>query len=242
MVHNMNISIITITYNNLVGLMKTVNSVLQQSQILNIEYIIIDGGSSDGTKEYLESLPQYVSWISEPDRGISHAFNKGIEKASGDMLLFLNSGDSFLDFDIIKNMLSDISNNPVDILSYKVQVSDKVFIPSTDNERKIWKRCIEPHQGTFIKKTVFNEIGGFSEEYRIRMDYHFFARCKAMGYSFTYIPVTIVKYEPGGTSMIKDNRYRFWAEGMSIKFLYDLKLSFKDLLKIVVYRRDRVLL
>ena len=63
-----------------------------------------------------------------------------------------------------------------------------------------------------------------------------------MGYSFTYIPVTIVKYEPGGTSMIKDNRYRFWAEGMSIKFLYDLKLSFKDLLKIVVYRRDRVLL
>ena len=113
MVHNMNISIITITYNNLVGLMKTVNSVLQQSQILNIEYIIIDGGSSDGTKEYLESLPQYVSWISEPDRGISHAFNKGIEKASGDMLLFLNSGDSFLDFDIIKNMLSDISNNNI---------------------------------------------------------------------------------------------------------------------------------
>ena len=86
----MKISIITINYQNLEGLKKTVQSVINQTYS-NIEYIVIDGNSEDGTKEFLESQDSNIEyWISEPDKGIYNAMNKGILKAKGDYLLFLN--------------------------------------------------------------------------------------------------------------------------------------------------------
>ena len=233
------ISIITIAYNNLSGLKRTVESVYLQTAFDKIEYIIIDGASSDGTVEYLKSLPHSIIWISEPDRGISHAFNKGIERSSGEMILCLNSGDIFADNTVVEKVMNDMEDLEADIFSYKVKVTESVFIPSTDDEGKIWNGCEEPHQGTFVRRRVYDEIGGYSEEYKIRMDYHFFARCKKNNYSFKYYPDIIVEYEPGGTSMAIENRRRFWREGMSVKMMYDIAPTIKDFCKAIIYSRNK---
>ncbi|MGK0307850.1 MAG: glycosyltransferase involved in cell wall biosynthesis, partial [Urechidicola sp.] len=91
------ISIITINYNDAVGLKKTMASVLEQTYE-DIEYIVIDGGSTDGSKAYIELYHKDLAyWVSEPDQGIYHAMNKGIDQATGDYLLFLNSGDWLVD-------------------------------------------------------------------------------------------------------------------------------------------------
>ncbi len=90
----MTLSIITINYNNLAGLKRTVPTVVGQTY-QNFEYIVIDGGSTDGSKEYIEEQPRTDYWVSEPDKGIYNAMNKAIGKARGDYCLFMNSGDMF---------------------------------------------------------------------------------------------------------------------------------------------------
>ena len=93
---NLKISIITINYNNKSGLEKTIESVLQQTYD-NIEYLVIDGNSTDGSKDVIKKYKHRISyWVSEPDSGIYNAMNKGGTKATGDYLLFLNSGDVLL--------------------------------------------------------------------------------------------------------------------------------------------------
>ena len=120
------LSIITINRNNAAGLRKTIESVVSQTYT-DFEYIIIDGASTDGSveviKEYAEAtlpcgegLGERLYWVSEPDKGIYNAMNKGILKAQGEYLLFLNSGDWLVDKDVIKsfidlNIINDIVNN-----------------------------------------------------------------------------------------------------------------------------------
>ena len=229
------ISIVTICYNNIQGLKKTVESVIYQDSLEKIEYIIIDGASTDGTVEYLKTLPRSVKWISEKDHGISDAFNKGLKMASGEAILMLNSGDYFINNSVIKEVINDWKENTVDLLSYKVIVDDKTTLPQVDDPLNMWKYCDLPHQGTFVSKKVYNEIGGYSEEYRIRMDFHFFARCKSKGFSFSYNPKPITHYEPGGVSMKKENRIIFWTEGMAVKLKYGIPVTLKDFVKFILY-------
>lgn len=236
----MKLSIITITYNNLKGLKKTVDSVCCQSFIDKIEYIIIDGASTDGTQEYLRTLTPEIKWISEKDRGISHAFNKGLSKVTGDMVLCLNSGDVIVGSKTIESIWDSLEKSEKDIVGFKVQVDNNTFIPAKDNEKWVWEYCNEPHQGTFVSKKIYDKVGMYSEEYKIRMDYHFFARCRQYNCSFLYIPQIIVKYEPGGVSMKKENRIRFWKEGMSVKLLYNIKIRIKDTVKIFIYRNIEI--
>ncbi|MFZ3274524.1 MAG: glycosyltransferase, partial [Lutibacter sp.] len=96
------LSIITINFNNLEGLKKTMASVLGQTW-KEFEYIIIDGGSTDGSAAYIESQSQHLNyWVSESDKGIYNAMNKGIKVAHGEYLLFLNSGDEFYDLEVLE--------------------------------------------------------------------------------------------------------------------------------------------
>lgn len=232
------LSIITINYNNLKGLQRTVNSVLNQSQFDKIEYIIVDGGSKDGTYEYLSSLPKSVKWVSEKDEGISDAFNKGIQYSTGDALLCLNSGDYFENNNVIEKMIYDWTRLNVDILSYRVIVSNGVYIPATTNEDIIYDKCTQPHQGTLVSKRLYDIVGEYSKEYKIRMDYHFFARCRKIGASFKFINENVVLYEEGGTSMKLENRLQFWREGLSVKLIYGLKIGCKDLIKFILFRNS----
>lgn len=232
------ISIITINFNNQEGLQKTIDSVLKQTKFDKIEYIVIDGGSTDGSYGILKSLPKNIKWISEKDNGISDAFNKGLKFATGNFILFLNSGDYFINNCIIERILPILENSPVDMVSFKVQVSKDIYIPSSDNKNVIYKTCTEPHQGTFVSRELYKKIGFYSEEYKIRMDYQFFARCRNYGATFKYVDKVIVKYEEGGVSMKKENRIRFWKEGMSVKFHYNLPVELKDYAKLLIYRKN----
>ena len=229
------ISIITINYNNSIGLKKTISSVLSQDCYDCLEYVIVDGNSSDNSLNILNKLPKEVIWISEKDRGISHAFNKGIRLTSGKYILMLNSGDVLASKDTVKRVIDDIEQNNADIIGYRVKVNNRLFIPYLDSQEKVWEKCEMAHQGTFVSKKVYDEIGGYSEEYKIRMDYHFFSRCRNFGFSFIYIPRVIAFYEADGISMRKENRVKFWKEGMSVKFLYNIPCNIKDFLKMLIY-------
>ena len=100
------LSIITVSFNNLDGLTKTTNSIIEQT-FRDFEWIVIDGGSSDGSKEYLIKNSKYISyWCSEPDNGIYNAMNKGIMKAKGNYLLFMNSGDFLFNKHVLKKVFS----------------------------------------------------------------------------------------------------------------------------------------
>ncbi len=105
------ISIITINFNDLVGLEKTFNSVVSQSNT-DFEYIVIDGGSTDGSKEFLEQNSDKLAyWISEKDSGVYNAMNKGIKAAKGDYVMFLNSRDFLIDSTIIDKVVKDLDGS-----------------------------------------------------------------------------------------------------------------------------------
>src|SRR5690606_3965772 len=107
------ISIITVNLNNLEGLKRTMASVFNQTY-QNFEYLIIDGGSSDGSKEYIEANADKISyWVSEPDKGIYNGMNKGIKKARGEYLLFLNSGDHFVEQKVLEDNHHFLNDSPI---------------------------------------------------------------------------------------------------------------------------------
>lgn len=136
------VSIITVNYNNCKGLKKTLDSIKIQTS-KDFEWIVIDGGSTDGSKELLEQNTDIISyWVSEKDNGIYHAMNKGIKVAKGDYLQFLNSGDSLADRDIIKRFCE--RNNTEDVV-----YGNAIIVDGNDHEIK------EFHAPDFVKFSYF---------------------------------------------------------------------------------------
>ena len=167
-------SIITINYNNIIGLKKTVESVIRQT-FPNYEYIVIDGGSTDSSCSILESYRDRIGVIiSEPDSGIYDAMNKGWRLAKGKYCLFLNSGDIFAD----EAVLSDIQiqlDSTSDIV-YGCHLWGSLFgarwNPKKDFRiRDIFTHTPISHQATFIKKSLLEKIGGFKTQYTIIADW-----------------------------------------------------------------------
>ena len=173
----MKLSIITINYNNLEGLRRTYESVVSQT-CQDFEWIIIDGGSADGSKEFIEEhQDKFAYWCSEPDKGIYNAMNKGIAKATGEYLQFLNSGDNLVDDKVIEEFLALDWDDDV--------ISGDIMIDG-DN-KKIWRnpedkfldfdymyRSSIYHPSSYIKKELFEKYGLYDENLRIVSDWKFF--------------------------------------------------------------------
>lgn len=172
------ISIITINYNNLEGLKRTIKSVINQT-LTDFEYIVIDGGSIDGSLAYIESNKSNISyWISEKDSGIYNAMNKGIKAANGEYLLFLNSGDELYSNHVIKENLSNIHTK--DLIYFNLEVKG-------DNHSRIYNYASRlkfsdlyfgslPHAATFIRKELFSLVGFYDENLKIVSDWEFFIK------------------------------------------------------------------
>ena len=222
-------SVITICKNNLDGLIKTVESVENQ-EYEDFEHIIIDGSSTDGSKEYALSLHKaYQKIISEHDTGISNAFNKGLKLAKGDYILFLNTGDTFLSNDVLNAVSQDIKKDGVEICTY-ISIKGKHTIPEDTTisaSEYYWNTAKIPHQGSFVSKKVFDKLGGFDESLRLRMDYDFFYRVVKNNISHKYYPRFITQYEDGGACM--DNALLFGLEGCQVQYKYDKTLTTKVL-------------
>lgn len=160
----MKLSIITVVYNNRAGLEKTIASVIEQKKnIDNIEYIIIDGASTDGSTDVINNYSSNIDiYISEPDSGIYNAMNKGIRLATGDGLLFLNSGDYFMG-DVLNNKITIPSFIPVKYINIFGMFRNRPF----DNVRLGIPNC---HQGIiFERKGVL-----YDENYTICADYKYY--------------------------------------------------------------------
>jgi glycosyltransferase involved in cell wall biosynthesis len=202
------LSIITINYNNLEGLKKTLTSIVNQT-CKEFEYIVIDGGSTDGSKAFIESHSDIIDyWVSEPDNGIYNAMNKGILKASGEYVLFLNSGDHFFDNDVLNKNIQYIQK--YDLIYFDLQMisaSSTKIASYPDNLRfsDLYFGSL-PHPATFIKKTLFEKVGCYDENLKIVSDWKFFI-VALFKYHCTYIKIngTLTTFYADGISSKKDN-------------------------------------
>jgi glycosyltransferase involved in cell wall biosynthesis len=181
------LTIITINYNNLEGLKRTVESVVNQTW-QEFEYIVIDGGSTDGSAAYIESQNKHFDyWVSEPDKGIYNAMNKGIAKATGEYLLFLNSGDELNDLESLQKNHVYLEEKELVYFNINVIGENVSFVkkcPQVMTFSFLYNNTL-PHQSTFIRKSLFERIGYYDENIKIVADWKFFivALCK---YNATY--------------------------------------------------------
>ena len=175
----MKLSIITINRNNSLGLRKTIESVVSQT-FNDFEYIVVDGDSTDDSVEIIKSYSDKITyWVSEPDSGIYNAMNKGIKKAIGEYLLFLNSGDFLISNDVLREVF--FYNCIADILCARCNVSDngKVVWTSNPPEKITFGTLYNEglaHQSTFIAKTLFDKYGMYDESFRYNADIEFWYR------------------------------------------------------------------
>lgn len=175
----MKISVITVNLNNKAGLENTVNSVINQT-CHDYELIIIDGGSADGSLEVIRQHEKNISyWVSESDKGIYHAMNKGISVARGEYCYFLNSGDYLAKNSLFEELLKlDIYADVVSGNVLKVRNNGKYRTIRPPDKPTLHKLCIHslPHQASLIRRELFNEIGLYNESFRIVSDFDFFLK------------------------------------------------------------------
>ena len=198
----MNFSIITINYNNREGLQRTLDSVVSQTSS-ELEWIVIDGGSSDGSKEILQrNQNQIAYWCSEADKGIYHAMNKGVEHAHGKYCLFLNSGDVFCHSKVIEQLSKEVFF--ADIVSCDIYIdgyeSSKLRRSvGSVNAYWIYDNTLY-HQATWIRRDVL-VAHPYHEEYRTISDWIFFFESFALyDCSYQHLPIAISVFYKDGMS------------------------------------------
>lgn len=240
------VSIITISYNPGRFIEETIKSVLGQSY-RNIEYIIIDGGSTDGTIDIIRKYECCnIKWISEPDQGISDAFNKGINIANGEIIGLINA-DDWLEKDAIENIINNFQDNKT-IICGRVRLwkNMKSFKEKQSSLKCLKSRMTIWHPGMFCTKKIYEEIGLYDKQMKVLMDYDFVIRCLSNDVQFYFIDKVTSNMRAGGISnkliylsmkealMIK-NKYLGHKLKHKIEFLYyylyyNLIIKLKDLI------------
>lgn len=208
----MKLSIITINYNNCDGLTRTIDSIVRQTSG-EFEWIVIDGSSTDGSKDLIQQNNQYITyWVSEKDKGIYNAMNKGLQCAHGEYCLFLNSGDWLANNSTIENILPLLSGdifvarslyyNGKTIKGQSRYLSSETFSASTLARESF------PHQSTFIKTSLLRKHGGYDETYRLLADWAFFMRMALSGTTeFVFADICTSVYDTRGLSAKQDTLF-----------------------------------
>jgi len=203
------ISIITATYNSAVTIGDTLQSLNSQSYD-NIEYIIIDGASKDNTVDVIKQLcPRVTLIISEPDKGIYDALNKGIAAATGDIVGYLHSDDLFAYPDAVKDIVAGFEESKCDALYADLEYVSK---DNTDNVIRLWKSGVyaknklkngwmPPHPTFYMKRELYKKFGLFDLNFKIAADYDSLLRylwCNNV--TMSYLPKVVMKMRVGGAS------------------------------------------
>lgn len=195
----MNLSIITINLNNKVGLKRTIDSVLSQTYS-NYEWIVVDGGSTDGSKELIEQYSEHFSWwVSETDTGIYNAMNKGIAHAHGEWLQFLNSGDWYYEKNTLEKVFSKKYANDIlfgDMILTDTKEYKQIKYPNTLTLSYFLDHTI-CHQATFYKKNIFID-NKYDESFKIVSDWAFQISLLLQGKTFEHINQYIVFFDKNG--------------------------------------------
>lgn len=193
----MKLSVITINYNNRDGLEKTIKSVINQTS-KDMEYIIIDGSSTDGSIDVIKRYNDQINyWVSEPDKGIYNAMNKGVNKASGDYCIFMNSGDCFADEVVVEDVLKIGLKTDIVTGGIVFGPNNTFYGPKSVTLRHFFKKSLA-HQASFIRTSVLREIP-YDETLRIVSDWKFFIEAIVINkHSYSPIDRLIGINEPAG--------------------------------------------
>lgn len=204
----MKLSIITINYNNKYGLEKTLESIFEQTY-QDFEYLVIDGGSTDGSLDLIKSYSNKINfWVSENDSGVYNAMNKGIKKATGEYINFMNSGDFFYDKNVLDKVVTYLDGEAAvlcgDTASYKTEQFVANFLaPKEVNFSHFFKEGLY-HQSTFIKRDLFYKYFFYNEDYKICSDWELFIYALCLkNESYQRLNFFICKYDLGGISADK---------------------------------------
>ncbi|TCD02745.1 glycosyltransferase family 2 protein [Pedobacter psychroterrae] len=206
----MKVSLITASYNSAATIEDTIKSVTSQTY-KNIEYIIIDGASSDNTLDIANSCIEGEHVIfSAPDKGIYDAMNKGITAATGDVIGIINSDDMYQDMHVIKEVMSHFESDP----ELDIVYGDLVYVKADDVNKVVrkWHSApyypgffehanVPPHPTLFLRKKVYEKVGLFNLQYQLASDYEFMLRTfKKFNFKSLYIPRLMVKMRLGGAT------------------------------------------
>lgn len=205
----MKISIITAVFNNVSTIRNAIESVLSQ-HVSELEYIIIDGNSGDGTKEIVESYGSRITkFISEVDNGLYDAINKGLKLATGEIIGILNADDFYLDEFVLQKVVNTFESKNVDSVFGNIRfvsssnlnktiryISGRNFIPS-----RVKYGFMPPHPTIFIKRRLFEEFGLYKTDYRIAADFELVVRLfNKKKISYEYLDLDMIKMRLGGKS------------------------------------------
>ena len=205
----MKISLLTVSFNSDNTIRDTIESIRSQDYN-DIEYIVVDGNSTDGTVGILKSYDSSISkWISEPDKGIYDAMNKAIKMATGEVVGILNSDDFYFDNQILSQVAKEFSDPSVDVV-----FGDLVFVDPQNLSKTVRKYSsakwhpdkfawgfMPAHPTVFIRRTFYEQFGLFKTDYKIAADYELLIRFLYVHrLRYKYLPITMVKMRRGGVS------------------------------------------
>jgi glycosyltransferase involved in cell wall biosynthesis len=203
------VSIITVSYNSLKTISDTINSVLSQAY-KNIEYIIIDGSSTDGTPDIIKSFGKLISkFVSEPDKGIYDAINKGIKLATGDIIGILNSDDFFYDDFVVEKIVNAFIESDADAVIGDVQFVDpkktsrivRYYSSKKFNPLKFKYGFMPAHPSFYAKRGLFKKLGYYKTDYKIAADYELLIRfLNINNIRYKYLEMPFVSMRTGGVS------------------------------------------
>jgi glycosyltransferase involved in cell wall biosynthesis len=207
------VSVITVVHNGEKHLEQAILSVLGQTYD-NLEYIIVDGGSTDGTLDIIKKYDDRIdSWISEPDRGISDAMNKGIRLATGDLIAHLHADDYYSDPSVISSVCSEYLRHKdvlwltggIDIVDRNGKILQEIPVRKY-SYRKLIRGNFILHPATFVTRRAFEKAGCFNEEYRYAMDYDLWIRIGGIADPVTLdLQVACFRAHPESRSIIRSD-------------------------------------
>lgn len=231
------VSIITVVYNGAETIEQTIQSVIHQTYD-NIEYIIIDGASTDGTCDIVKKYKDEVKvFISEPDSGLYYAMNKGIHYATGEIVGIINSDDLYSE-DAVSKVVECFEKNEADIVYGNAQWFDDDGIGTIytcRNIESLWYQMSIPHPATFIKKEVYQTDGVFDTQYSLAADYDLILRFYSKKKKFVYLDAVLTYFRKGGLSAKKESECMEEAKKISLSYFSQSNNKERTLKKIEQY-------
>lgn len=243
------VSVITVNYNSKEGLKKTIRSVTKQSY-RNIEHIIIDGDSNDGSKNLLKKNDQ-ITYISESDDGIYDAMNKGIKLATGDIIGFLNAGDIFFNDKVVEDISSLFNDQHIQGV-----YGDLIYVNSNNKIVRRWcpgefikdsfkKGWHPPHPSVYVRKEILKNMAGFRLDFKICADFEMMLRLfEKKNLIWKYCNYPLVIFDNSGLSSSWSSRFKSATQihnilkyhGFDINFILFLWFRYKDKLIQIIKR------
>jgi glycosyltransferase involved in cell wall biosynthesis len=207
---------------------------------MQTELVIVDGGSTDGTREWLEShLSQIATFISEPDNGVYDAMNKGLAAAHGKWVLFLGADDRLIDDMVLNEAANWMGENEADVAVGEVTYDDGRIYKLSPHVNPLARNFVH-HQATFYRRTLFTEHGRFDPSFAIMADYEFNLRLWKKQVCFKSVPLRIATCRSNGLS--DAGGWRGYAEEIRVRHRYfaTWRCLFWDMLSVVRYVRKKI--